>query len=206
MANWPDKGRAALHQGEAVAVGGDEAEPVVQLRFRLSPFLSWRFLQGRLRLGEFLFRAAPGKAHPLPINAGEVVLEVVGGHGKNGLFDHLLDHAALHLDQLLVGDLRDRGELVRRQAMELVPGIPHLDLQVGIVRAGEVQGLSGQLLDQIKEVVGLDREGPVLLHFRRVKTPEAHLQVGGGNDYPVFIGLQEKIGQYGHGAPAVHHS
>jgi hypothetical protein len=46
----------------------------------------------------------------------------------------------------------------------------------------------------------------MLYHFRRVETPEAYLQVGGGNDHPVFIGLQKKIGQDGHGAPAVHYS
>ena len=135
-----------------------------------------------------------------------MVLEVVGGDGKDGLFDHLLDHAALHLHQLLVGDLGHRGKLVRGQAMELVPGIPHLDLEVGSLRALEVQGLPRQLFDQVKKVVGLDREGAVLLHFGGIEAPEAHLQVGGGNDHPVFIGLQEEIGQDGHGAPAVHHS
>ncbi len=66
------------------------------------------------------------------------------------------------LHQLLVGDLGHRGELVRRQAMQLVAGIPYLDLQVGILRAGEFQGLPGQLLDQVEEVVGLNGEGAVL--------------------------------------------
>ncbi len=54
--------------------------------------------------------------------------------------------------------------------------------------------------------MGLDGEGPVFHYFRRVEAPEAHLQVGGRNDDPVFIGLQEKITQDGHGPPTVHHS
>ncbi len=107
-----------------MAVGGNEAQPIIQIR--LSPFFLGFFLA--FLPEHFPLRPSPGKCHPLPKNAGEVVLEVVDGHGKDGLFDHLLDHAALHLHQLLVGNLRDRRELVRRQPMELVPGLLLLDL------------------------------------------------------------------------------
>ncbi len=177
-----------------MAIGGDEAQPIIQVGFGA-------FLQGRFRL-----YPAFGKSHPLPEDAGEMVLQVVGADGKDGLFDHVLDHVALHLDQLLVGDLRHRGELVRRQAVKLVAGVAFGDLQIGIFRAGEVQGLAGQLFDQVKEVMGLNGKGAVLDHFRGIETPKADLKIGGGNDHPIFIGLQEKISQDGHGAPAVHHS
>ena len=54
--------------------------------------------------------------------------------------------------------------------------------------------------------MGLDGDGAVLQDLGRIEAPEAHFQVGGGNEHPVLIGLQEKIAQNGHGAPAVHHS
>ena len=67
-------------------------------------------------------------------------MQVVDGDGEDGLLDHLLDHAALHLHQVLVGDLRHRRELVRRQAVQLVAGLTGQDLQAGLIGAGKIHG------------------------------------------------------------------
>ncbi len=176
MANCLAFRQGPLDEGEAVAVGTDQAQ-----------MKAIRLLTA------------------LPEYPGKMVLEVIHGHGEDGLVNHFPQQRACHLHQGEVGDFRHRGKLVRGQTQELILGFPDLNLDVGAFGADKIQGVAGELLDEIVDIVGREGQGAGLYNFGREKPPEAHLEIGGRYRHLIILGFQKEMAEDGHGAPPVHH-
>ena len=138
--------------------------------------------------------------------AVEVRSGLVRRDGENRLVDHLLQDMGRTLLALLVRALGKNREFLRVEADHLEHGLAAADLHPVVVQPLQLDGLLGELADDLEQLPRVHRNAPGGDDLAVDACPDSHLEIGGGDPNPVGVGLDQHVGQDRHRVAPFHRS